>query len=89
MKRSQPLPFRSKAIHPVGFCGGLKAFIMVFAARRAGARAVREIDRMPAPQYSGLDKNTADRMRNEVSATYEGLQYEFSIHGQYCRLKSD
>ncbi|MGE5855324.1 MAG: hypothetical protein ACM34C_02080 [Syntrophaceae bacterium] len=89
MKRSQPLPFRPKAIHPVGFCCGLKAFIMAFAARRAGKRTAREIDGQPAPQYGGLDKNTADRMRNEVSATYEGLQYEFSIHGQYCRLKSD
>ena len=89
MKRSQPLPFRPKAIHPVGFCGGVKAFIMTLAARRAGRRAVRAIDGQPAQQYGGMDKKTADRMRNEVSATYEGLQYEFSIHGQYCRLKSD
>jgi len=89
MKRPQPLPYRPKAIHPVGFCGGLKAFILTFAARRAGKRAARAIDGQPAPQYGGMDKSTADRMRNEVSATYEGLQYEFSIHGLYCRRKSD
>jgi len=89
MKRSQPLPHRPKAIHPVGFCGGVKAFIMTLAARRAGRRAVRAIDGQPAQQYGGMDKKTADRMRNEVSATYEGLQYEFSIHGLYCRRKSD
>jgi hypothetical protein len=89
MKRPQPLPYRPKAIHPVGFCGGLKAFILTFAARRAGKRAARAIDGQPAPQYGGMDKSTADRMRNEVSATYEGQQYEFSIHGLYCRRKSD
>jgi len=89
MKRSQPLPYRPKAIHPVGLFGGVKAFILDLAARRAGRRAVRAIDGQPAPQYGGMDPKTADRMRNEVTATYEGLQYSFSIHGQYCRSKSD
>lgn len=89
MKRPQPLPFRPKAIHPAGFCGGAKAFIMALAARRAGKQAARAIDGQPAPQCGGVDKNTADRMRDKVTATYEGLQYEFSIRGCYCRRKSD
>jgi hypothetical protein len=88
MKRSQPLPYRPKAIHPVGLFGGVKAFIMVLAARRAGTRAVRAIDGQPPPQEGGMDQKIVDPMRNEVCATYEGLQYVFSIHGEFCHRKS-
>ncbi len=89
MKRSQPLPYRPNAIHPVGLFGGVKAYIMVLAARRAGKRAIRAIDGQPSPQEGGMDQKTAGRMRDEVCATYEGLQYAFSIHGYYCRYKTD
>ncbi len=88
MKRSQPLPYRPGAIHPVGFCGGLKARVLSFLARRAGARATRAIDGQPAPQYGGMDRQTSEQLRHEVTATYEGLQYGFSIGGEYCRRKS-
>ncbi len=89
MKKSQPLPYRPKAIHPVGLFGGVRASIMALAARRAGKRAIRAIDGQPSPQKGGMDPETAGRLRGEVTAAYEGLQYIFSIHGHYCRCKSD
>lgn len=88
MKRAQHLPDRPGAIHPVGFCGGLIARILSLIARRAGARAIRTIDGQPAPQCGGMDRQKAELLRHEVTATYEGLQYGFSISGEYCRRKS-
>ncbi len=74
MKRSQPLPYRPKAIQPLGFFGQLKAHFLTGVSHWAGRRADEAIDRRKEKRFP-----------DEVTVTHEGLAYTCSLSGEYCK----
>jgi len=85
-EKSQNVFFIPPAIHPAGIFDNFKAFIIRVSACLERKRTCKGINRASALQSLQTNqKFTTAKGTDEVSVKYEGEDYNFSIHGEYCR----
>jgi hypothetical protein len=86
MKRSQNVFFRPPAIHPRGIFDIFKSIIIRVPDYLEKKQICKSIGLAPSLQNCQTgQKFTKAKRVDEVSVKYEGENYSFSIHGEYCR----